>query len=603
MYSSLRRGKKMKAEEKGLRFLTMEGKVKIPFFQRTYVWNEDNWEDLMEEFLDEEKTNNFLGAIILKQLPPVSGKPKELEVIDGQQRLTTISIFLRALYDSFPEKIKQNVRDTIFQILFFKKDYTSSDYDEIRIEHSLVDSESYRKVIKEKESKTIDLSRINEKSHRILRCYKFFRERFETISEDEKKKLLNKVLDPDNKMVVVIDLKERDDEQSIFDTLNTAGVRLTSAEIIKNASFKKLIELSNKEEAIKTYKEIWEKTFLKDEDTLQYWEKELTTGRLKRQNIEILLHSVAVIEGFYDPDKHTLSDLSKLYKKKIEKFKTSEELKDFIGKIIKYAEIYKENIHNFDKSELFSFSNDLDGIKKRLLHILNILDISTFHPFILYITKNEDENKQKEYLRNLENFVVCNAITHKVPIKNYNKFIKQFIKDPTNLKEEVKKITKKDIKNGLRKVPNKLASLILFWIELYRRNKENKCDISELKYNYSLEHILPGKWREYWNFDKVSHPDNNLGDLDKEKDREEKIYWLGNMTLLKSRLNTSLRNYDFERKINGEGRKRGIRHYGDLLITKDIIEKFDQGERIWNEEKIQNRTKELMDIFLKIWGY
>ncbi len=603
MYSSLRRGKKMKAEEKGLRFLTMEGKVKIPFFQRTYVWNEDNWEDLMEEFLDEEKTNNFLGAIILKQLPPVSGKPKELEVIDGQQRLTTISIFLRALYDSFPEKIKQNVRDTIFQILFFKKDYTSSDYDEIRIEHSLVDSESYRKVIKEKESKTIDLSCINEKSHRILRCYKFFRERFETISEDEKKKLLNKVLDPDNKMVVVIDLKERDDEQSIFDTLNTAGVRLTSAEIIKNASFKKLIELSNKEEAIKTYKEIWEKTFLKDEDTLQYWEKELTTGRLKRQNIEILLHSVAVIEGFYDPDKHTLSDLSKLYKKKIEKFKTSEELKDFIGKIIKYAEIYKENIHNFDKSELFSFSNDLDGIKKRLLHILNILDISTFHPFILYITKNEDENKQKEYLRNLENFVVCNAITHKVPIKNYNKFIKQFIKDPTNLKEEVKKITKKDIKNGLRKVPNKLASLILFWIELYRRNKENKCDISELKYNYSLEHIMPGKWREYWNFDKVSHPDNNLGDLDKEKDREEKIYWLGNMTLLKSRLNTSLRNYDFERKINGEGRKRGIRHYGDLLITKDIIEKFDQGERIWNEEKIQNRTKELMDIFLKIWGY
>ena len=49
----------MKAEEKALRFLIMEGKVKIPFFQRTYVWDEDNWEDLIEEFLDEEKTNNF----------------------------------------------------------------------------------------------------------------------------------------------------------------------------------------------------------------------------------------------------------------------------------------------------------------------------------------------------------------------------------------------------------------------------------------------------------------------------------------------------------------------------------------------------------------
>jgi len=591
----------MNAGEKGLRFLTMEGKVKIPFFQRTYVWDDDNWEDLIEEFLDEEKTNNFLGAIILKQLPPVSGKPKELEVIDGQQRLTTISILLRALYDSFSENVKQNVKDTIFQILFFKKDYTSPDYDEIRIEHSLVDSESYRKVIKEPE--TVNLSKIGEKSHRILKCYKFFREIFEDMSEDVKRKLLNKILDADNKMLVVIDLEERDDEQSIFDTLNTAGVRLTSAEIVKNALFKKLIELSDRQEAIRTYNETWGKFFFRDEDTLMYWEKELTTGRLKRQNIEILLHSVAVIESFYDPDKHTLSDLSKLYKKKIEEFKTSQDLKNIIDKIIKYARIYKENIYDFDKSDLFSFSNDLDGTKKRLLHILNILDISTFHPFILYVIKNEnDETKQKEYLKDLENFVFCNAVTQKVPIKNYNKLIKQFIKDPTNLKNELKKMTKEDIENGLKKVSNKLASLILFWIELYRRYEEKRNDILELKYNYSLEHIMPVKWREYWNFDRVSHPDNSLSDTDKEKDREEKIYWIGNMTLLKSRLNASLCNYYFERKINGEGRKRGIRHYADLLITKDIVEKFDQGDKTWNEEKIENRTKEFTDIFLKIWN-
>lgn len=590
----------MKAEEKALRFLTMEGKVKIPFFQRTYVWDEDNWEDLIGEFLDEEKTNNFLGAIILKQLPPVSGKPKELEVIDGQQRLTTISILLRALYDSFPEDIKQNVRDTIFQILFFKKDYTSPDYDEIRIEHSLVDSESYRKVIKE--SETINLSQINEKSHRILRCYKFFREIFENMSVEEKRKLLNKILDPANKMLVVIDLEERDDEQSIFDTLNTAGVRLTSAEIVKNALFKRLIELSGRQEAIKTYKETWGKFFMKDEDTLAYWEKELATGRLKRQNIEILLHSVAVIEGFYDPDKHTLSDLSKLYKKKIEEFKTSKELKDFITKIIKYAEIYKDNIYDFDKSELFSFSNELEGIKKRLLHILSILDISTFHPLILYIIKSKDGNEQKEYLKSLENFVICNAVAQKVPIKNYNKLVKQFIKDPTNLKKEAGKITKEDIETGLKRVPNKLASLILFWIELYRRHKEKRSDILELKYTYTLEHIMPVKWREYWNFDRVPHPNNNLSEIKKENDRDEKVSWLGNMTLLRSRLNTSLRNYNFERKINGEGRKRGIRHYADLLITKDIVERFDQGDKTWNEEKIENRTKEFIDMFLEIWS-
>ncbi|HDN83737.1 MAG TPA: HNH endonuclease, partial [Candidatus Altiarchaeales archaeon] len=401
---------------------------------------------------------------------------------------------------------------------------------------------------------------------------------------------------------VVVDLKPEDDEQSIFDTLNTAGVRLTSAEIVKNALFKRLIDLSERQEAIKTYRETWEKVFSEDEDALRYWEKELTTGRLKRQNIEILLHSVAVIEGFYDPDRHTLSDLSKLYKKKIEELKTTEEMKNFIAKIIEYAKIYEKNIYDFDKSDLFSFSNDLDGIKKRLLHILSILDISTFHPFILYIIKSKDETEQEECLKDLENFVICNAVSQKVPIKNYNKLVKQFIKDPTNLKKEVEKITKEDIEISLKKVPNKLASLILFWIELYRRHKEKRSDILELKYTYSLEHIMPAKWREYWNFDKVPHPNNSLAEVEKEKDREEKLYWLGNMTLLRSRLNASLRNYDFERKINGEGRKRGIRHYADLLITKDIVEKFDQGDKVWNEEKIENRTKEFTDMFLKIWS-
>jgi len=591
----------MKAGEKCLKFLTMEGKIKIPFFQRTYVWNKYNWEDLIEEFLDEEKANNFLGAIILKYLQPESGKPKELEVIDGQQRLTTISILLRALYDSFPEDIQQNVRDTIFQILFYKSDYTSPDYDKIRIEHSLADSESYKQVIKESEN--IDLNQINKGSHRILRCYKFFREKFKNMDEDTQRGLLNKILNSNNKILVVIDLEERDDEQSIFDTLNTAGVRLTSAEIVKNALFKRLIEVTNREEAIKTYKETWEKSFSKDEDTLIYWEKELTTGRLKRQNIEILLHSVAVIKEFYDSDKHTLSDLSKLYKKKIEEFTTSEEIKNFIDEIIGYADIYKKNIYDFDKSDLFSFNNNLDGIKKRLLHILNILEISTFHPFILHIIKNKDENKQEKYFKYLENFVICNTVTQKVPIKNYNKLIKQFIKNPEKLKE-VMEITRENIEMGFRKVSNKLASLILFWIELYlRQNRQKgKNDILELKYAYSLEHIMPVKWKKYWNFDKVPHPDNNLSDMDKEKDREEKIYWLGNMTLLKSRLNASLRNYDFIHKINGEGKKRGIKYYADLLITKDIVEKFDQGDKTWNEEKIKNRTNEFLDMFLKIWG-
>ncbi len=587
----------MKADAKGFKFLVMEGKVKIPFFQRTYVWTENNWEELLQELRSENKVNNFLGAIILKQLPSASGQPKELEVIDGQQRLTTLSILLKALYDSLSDEDKRNYEGKIMDILQYKKDYTSY---EIRIEHSYVDSEAYRKVMEN----TLDIAQITEESHLILRCYKYFVENLEKLTVDERKTLINKILNPENKMLVVIDLDEKDDEQSIFDTLNTAGVRLTVAEIVKNAIFKKaieLIELNDKSKAIELYKKTWEETFLKDEETLKYWETERTTGRLKRDNIEILLHCIGVIKGFYDPDKHTLLELSKLYKNQLENFNSINKLTNFINEIIEYAKIYREKIVAFDKSDTFSFGDSIP----RLLHILEVLEISTFHPFILAVFKKyqNDENNLKDILGKLEKFIIRNQLAKVENVKNYNKLCKQFIENESNLDDKLKEILWDKVSDGLRNISNRDATLILFWIELYRRYKDNRYDEKELKYDYTLEHIMPIKWEEYWNFDNVPHPNSNLPREEQKQDRNKKIKWIGNMTLLKSRLNTALSNQGFERKINGEGRKKGIKDYATLSITKDdIVEPFNNGDTVWDERKIEMRTENLLKEIKAIWG-
>lgn len=87
----------MEAHAKSLAFVGNEGKIKIPFFQRGYVWEEKNWEDLVSELLN-FKRNHFLGSLILKQQKVTSGEIKEVLVIDGQQRLTTLSILLKAIY-------------------------------------------------------------------------------------------------------------------------------------------------------------------------------------------------------------------------------------------------------------------------------------------------------------------------------------------------------------------------------------------------------------------------------------------------------------------------------------------------------------------------
>jgi len=595
----------MEAREKELKFLATEGKVIIPFFQRTYVWNEENWENLLEG-LSNKPEGHFLGSIILKQLHSSSGEPKRLEVVDGQQRLTTLSILIKALYDTFSQHLQKNSIDEVRQILFSKISPASGDY-YVKIEHSKVDKEVYDKVIKANidGNPQIELEAIDNNGHKILQCYKYFCEILKEKSEEERESLFNKLLNPNNKMLVVIDLVEdKDEEQAIFDTLNTAGVRLTTAEIIKNALYQKVIKVfGNKEAAIKYYKDTWEKTFLADEDTVRYWETERLTGRLKRDNIEILLHCIGVIKGFYDPDKHTLSELSKLYKEEIKKKNSKDELENFINEIIDYADLFRRRILTFDSSTALSFEDSI----ARLLHILDVLQISTFHPFILYQFKNQkDEAKIAEILSKLEKIVVNNMLAkNKTEIKNYNKLCKEFIQDTSKLEKKMKELTKDDISKGLRGISNKEASLILFWIELYRRHKDSKYDIKELKYDYSLEHIMPQKWEEHWKDipEKYKADGSKMTDEEAKNDREDKIYWIGNMTLLTSSLNSALRNYVFEKKMNGEGGKKGIKAYADLSITKDdIVTPFGNGDTVWNENKIIARTDNIEKEVNQIWG-
>ena len=102
----------MKAEAKPLNFITVEGLIKVPFFQRPYVWDEENWGKLFEDLAD-NRDSHFLGSIIFKQQNVSTGNPKEVLLIDGQQRLATICILLRAIYDNLDGEKKNNLYSTL----------------------------------------------------------------------------------------------------------------------------------------------------------------------------------------------------------------------------------------------------------------------------------------------------------------------------------------------------------------------------------------------------------------------------------------------------------------------------------------------------------
>lgn len=599
----------MTAKEQSLTFIGSEQKITIPFFQRGYVWDKTNWEDLIEELLN-FKRNHFLGSLIMKQMTLTTGGIREVLVIDGQQRLTTLSVLIKSLYDLFPPEVQANATNAYRTYLFYKKDQLDPAY-HIKIQHSHVDSHSYRQVM---DSNSLhhqaQLEAITTSSNRILQCYKFFIEYLRGQSDDIRRNLFNTLLNDNNKLLVVIDLFPQENEQAIFDTINSAGVRLSSADIIKNALFQRVLTLlkmghpdedtRNQREAVELYDSTWRKTFLLDEPTIQFWDTDRPTGRLMRDNIEILLHCYATIKGFYDPDKNTLAELGDLFKIAIDEKTTLDQIKDMIHEICDYAVLYREHIASFDSTSLLSFDDHLC----RLLHILDAQQITTFHPFILHILKTVPAEPDRDATFNkLERFLVRRMIAG-AETKSYNKTCKEFLSDPAKLDAKSTDQSNDKVLSGIRNIDNKSARLLLFWVELYRRHTDPKFDVKELKYTFSLEHVMPQKWEQYWvNLPQKANTDGSFMTQEQAKrDRYEKVYYIGNMTLLTTNLNTSLKNYTFDKKMSGDGRKKGIKQYATLSVTQhDIVRPYDAGDKVWDETKIIARTESLGREILTIW--
>ncbi|MCG3165630.1 MAG: hypothetical protein POELPBGB_01398 [Bacteroidia bacterium] len=588
----------MEAKSRAFTFLKMEALIRVPFFQRAYVWKKDNWEDLLIELSNTSK-NHFLGSIILKQQTVATGEPKEALIIDGQQRLTTLSILLKALYDSLPDATKKNVENSMRNCLFYKIDETDENY-LIKIQHSHLDAQVYESVIRA----GIDSSPLvipNDSDSRVMQCYQYFLNELEKKDSKENMALFNWLTKSENEILVVIDLGAKDEEQAIFDTINSAGVHLSAADIIKNALFQKVIQLKGQKEAIKLYSATWNKIITGEKENVTFWETQRSTGRLRRDNIELLLHSVAVIKGIYDPDEHTLSDLSWLYKEHIANFTTFDQIKKFIEDITEYADIYKKKFLIFTNQTMFSF----DEYQKRLFHILDCFEISTFHPLILHLFKSlrDDEAQLEKVFSAIESFVVRRVIS-KHEVKAFNKFCKEFITNPNALYARLAESNDADFYNQLKYISNRHAALLLFWVELHRRHNDKKNDTTALKYCYSLEHIMPQSWTEHWGTLPVkTKPDGSLmSEKESAEDRWAKIYWIGNMTLLTTNLNSALKNYKYEVKMVGEGRKKGIKDYAELIITKlDLVKPFDEGDIVWDEHKIEARTNFLIGEIDVIW--
>lgn len=286
--------------------------LEIPFFQRSYVWDEPQWERLLEDVVNVSKTRlpYFMGSVILKQqlTGAVSGIGDIRTIIDGQQRLTTLSILMKVL------SLKND------SLKKFDKRFRLDDERTV-IQHSHNDIESYNRIME------LDAIAPIDRNDNITRAYQYFVDNLDPEKVDFD--VVSFAL-----LFVGIDLAADEDEQQIFDTINSLGVRLTTDELLKNYFFGR--------NDIVAYKKYWRDVFEKDEETKEYWDSEITTGRIKRTFSDLFFYSFLQIKiqdstlGVKTEDKITFGRVENLFDS-YKRFMVSQKTKRILKNKVEYS--------------------------------------------------------------------------------------------------------------------------------------------------------------------------------------------------------------------------------------------------------------------------
>lgn len=555
--------------------------LEVPYYQRSYVWKEEQWARFISdmEYITSTNKDYFLGSIILKQ-QPTGISPFDLQsIIDGQQRFTTFALFFKSLC------LKTDDLET-FESKFMVRDRKTKTR-HIAIRHSINDRKDFEAIIALQE----DIPYNPDVSSNITRAYNYFQENIDPFKIDVDI-LLNHVI------FIGISLQHGEDEQVIFDTINSLGVRLTTGELLKNYFFTE----STREE----YEELWAPIFEKDRKMLNYWDAEVVSGRIKRANIDFFFASYLSIK-IQDPDIKVSADHKMRYRRSEGLFNNYKDLisnynldkKTMIYDILDYALLYYENINpNIAKGEIPG-----TPCIERMNFLIFVLDYTTIVPYVLYLLKNvRDIEERNAMFGYIESYILRRQIC-KSDNKNFSDlFAENLILNQIRTFDDLKQyIENKDDSQALalprdknviischhKSYPNKKALAILYLLEAtLREGKPHATKLYPFE-QYSLEHLMPKCWKDNW----------PLPDGTSEEDRNNAVNCLGNLAMLPSKLNTSISNASWDIKKVGKEKNKGIVYYAsDIETLADVVIQSN-----WNEQNISQRADWIAEKAISIW--
>jgi hypothetical protein len=573
----------------------------VPLYQRPYVWNEaEQWEPMWDDvvtLLEHQEGGNgqhyshFLGALVLDQITQAPGKIPVYTVIDGQQRLTTLQIFLAAAANVAAELGADTDAD-IIRDLVRNNEKKASGIELFKVWPTNANRLAFQAVLTD--GGPAD-DREDDPENRIDEAYAFFYAKvkewaYEVEGEERPARLeLLRITICELLKVVSITLEADDNAQVIFETLNARGTPLLALDLVKNAVF-----LEAARQALDTdvlYEEVWRPQL--DDD---YWRVLRRQGRLNRPIGELFLmhwltmklrRVVPATELFSNFREHLLSAVP------------PPQMSELIPELCRDA----QTLRSFDALEPGS-------VEATFFDRLDALDTSTVLPLVLFLFRESavSPDRRRRALRVIESWLVRRVLMG-LTAKNYNQQVPVIIGRVAADPEHADEVILEELRTGIGQISRwptddelrqqllergmyghisqPRIAMVLGAIEesLY----SNKVEALQVPKKLSIEHVLPQSWEEYWPLPA------GLGQEDLETAevaRRAHIHLLGNLTLTTLPLNSALSNSSWP--VKQKELNKGSKLLLNALLIDDFSDSFD-------ETAIQARGASLADRIISIW--
>lgn len=603
----------------------------VPIFQRHYVWDEENqwsplWEDIIEKFeqrRDRQKTtSHFLGAVILDAVKKKSTREtSRFLVIDGQQRITTIQLFLTALRDFTSECGFIKLSNAVGRALFNPDpELMENSSEEIfklwptqfnrKVFCDILNAGSFEGVNKAYPLIRLPRKRKTEPRDRLVEAYVFFYAKLrglcENLTEPQSKE--DALLElygvfKDDFAVVEIILGEQDNSQEIFNSLNAHGKPLSQSDLLRSFVFMRA-EKSH-EDRDRLFNDYWSRF----EDN--FWDIQTRRGNLWSSRLDL------VTRIFLSSKIGVAIDAKKVHLAYMNWIRTSkpfQTIEDELRSFAAYGNRFRYLVEPPD-------DNWFSGFARRL----QVWDVTTAYPLVIYLFEeaNLGESELSECLRTIESYIVRRLVCHK-DNKEYNKYFPEVI--GRLRKEGPSHATLRKVltagSGATREWPNdqeferywcsspmynvlqsgQIGTILKMIEDKTRTSKTEKVTITHA----SVEHIMPREWSDHYPLDGELVPKKmaddwfypqDEGDISKWQQIKEKvqarnraIHCMGNLTVVTQPLNAAMKNGPFKNKK------------ADLRNSVLLINRYFDGLETWDETEMERRARVLFETAKEIWA-